>query len=524
MEQVVPNAELPQDRISALRELAGAAFVDWVLHVPAESPTEAQKESAEILYSWIQQHQVNSPNLPISIVLRHLARYNPDLGLSPLNYLRMSCGGEIADREEVGDPVLDNIYKVAVRTYPEFLIKQDAFGPLSFGWYGLPEFDSLVAAVAADENLPFDSTDAEVQLYADFSTGRMSSFGVVDLASSLLSHGWRLACLESASPSLNQFQEHLQRSLSDFRSAYSRRHFRGIGLAAFSGVLFPNGFSMSLPWGRIRSALPTDYPGREDLSQTFSVSYPDGTVVTSKNQGDIVAEVSMTIRCRVTPPPEDFHNVTHLGISSAGKLEDKILQIRLAYLLSLLESKPPVLIPVWRTFVEPFVTGGSWGVTELDRYPRREPRQLSVEEATRWQEWIQQLDKVKLAKLGQAPARLLRAGAERHDATDSLIDAVIAWEALFGAKGEVTLRVSTSLAKLIEAGGVVRAALRRRVAEIYDIRSQVVHGGNVDMSKINEASKDALRIGLRAVAKLARERMDLVKMTSEERSIALILG
>jgi hypothetical protein len=98
--------------------------------------------------------------------------------------------------------------------------------------------------------------------------------------------------------------------------------------------------------------------------------------------------------------------------------------------------------------------------------------------------WIEHLDAIPFGRLGVAPRRLMQASAERSDALDSLVDAVIAWEALFGTETEVTFRVSGALARLLRQTGEDRRKLRTRPSNIYRLRSKVVHGVEVDPQEI----------------------------------------
>jgi hypothetical protein len=133
------------------------------------------------------------------------------------------------------------------------------------------------------------------------------------------------------------------------------------------------------------------------------------------------------------------------------------------------------------------------------------------------------VDAVPSRHLGPAPTRLLRASNERRDKGDALIDTVIAWEALFGATSEATLRVSGAIAKLLRPAGDDRRHLRKRAAEIYALRSQLVHGVEVAPTDLTEASDEALQLGIDAVRTRLSSRSDLAGKTSSERSTELLL-
>ena len=100
---------------------------------------------------------------------------------------------------------------------------------------------------------------------------------------------------------------------------------------------------------------------------------------------------------------------------------------------------------------------------------------------------------------------------------------MIAWEALFGGGSEATLRVSSAIARLVCAPGLERRQLRKRVADIYGLRSKVVHGTFVDEREVSAASRQAIRLTVTLLRTLFKDRPDLVAMTSGERSTQLLL-
>jgi hypothetical protein len=107
-----------------------------------------------------------------------------------------------------------------------------------------------------------------------------------------------------------------------------------------------------------------------------------------------------------------------------------------------------------------------------------------------------------------------------------LIDSVIAWENLFGTKdGEPTLRVTASLALLLESEREARRKLRTRLAKIYGLRSDVVHG-NKPLSKSDyPLCYEALDIAIQALRVLLQDRTDVLeKPDGAQRSLHLILG
>lgn len=121
---------------------------------------------------------------------------------------------------------------------------------------------------------------------------------------------------------------------------------------------------------------------------------------------------------------------------------------------------------------------------------------------------------------------MVRAAAERREPSDVLIDSVIAWENLFGTKeGEPTLRVTASLALLLESEPEARRKLRTKLASIYTLRSNVVHGNSALNRSQYPLCYEALDIAIRALRVLLSDRVDvLAQRDGALRSLYLILG
>lgn len=152
----------------------------------------------------------------------------------------------------------------------------------------------------------------------------------------------------------------------------------------------------------------------------------------------------------------------------------------------------------------------------------RTPIELTHTEKDQWQIWLERVREIDLKRIGVAPARLLRAVAERTDFADALIDAVIVWEALFGDKIETTFKVTTAIVRLLGRTPEERRAIKKEVTQLYEQRSLIVHGqgGHIDQ---HDASQRAIALSIRCLKALIEHRPDLVSKTSGERVSALVV-
>lgn len=127
--------------------------------------------------------------------------------------------------------------------------------------------------------------------------------------------------------------------------------------------------------------------------------------------------------------------------------------------------------------------------------------------------------------------RVLRAAAERDDPVDRLIDAVVAWEGLFGSNPEIKFQVTGAMSILLEPEDLAkRAELFGELGKIYGMRSTFVHGsGQVGDRKfpremVSNSALRAVSIGV-SVFRIVLARPDLVAIGgSRLRSQKVLLG
>jgi Apea-like HEPN len=190
------------------------------------------------------------------------------------------------------------------------------------------------------------------------------------------------------------------------------------------------------------------------------------------------------------------------------------------------EREPRVqLVPTWRYFDEPLMQGSSLSWNDPRQGTGIMPTQLSDAEMTAWGEWYERLSNAHVDRIELALTRILRAIAERREPSDVLIDSVIAWENLFGSEeGEPTFRITTCLAILLEGSFQARKDLRKRLTDIYRLRSKVVHGNRNLKGSEYPKCQEALNIAIDAIRVLVTERTDILELPDgAARSIALLL-
>jgi Apea-like HEPN len=122
--------------------------------------------------------------------------------------------------------------------------------------------------------------------------------------------------------------------------------------------------------------------------------------------------------------------------------------------------------------------------------------------------------------------RILRAVSERKEPEDTLIDAVIVWENLFGSSQETTLRVTMSVAWMLGTDGNNRSALCTELKKVYQQRSDIVHGNaKLKTGLTSPYARRAIEVSIQLLRIMFRDHPELLKLKSgAERSALMLLN
>jgi hypothetical protein len=171
---------------------------------------------------------------------------------------------------------------------------------------------------------------------------------------------------------------------------------------------------------------------------------------------------------------------------------------------------------IWSRELLPFATSG--GAVHVGHV---EPHFFdTVIEPTPIAEWAE--------LIGEGGASAVRIAARRlplavvREAEEALIDAVVVWESLFGGRADSTFRVTSSLARLLEADPGSRHELVARLKKTYGVRSDLVHGRHTS-SDFNEHRMFALGTAMSAARASLRRGTEWLALGSERRSQVIVL-
>jgi hypothetical protein len=232
------------------------------------------------------------------------------------------------------------------------------------------------------------------------------------------------------------------------------------------------------------------------------------------------------LKVRIEAPPAAGEvNAWPEDMQPPAALDRSVERLRLSLLLAVRRDSAAQLLPTWRYFDDPL----GYGIASSWFDPRNAvgfvPIKLTAEEVASVSHWYDTLSHPRFDKIGVALRRIIKAVAERREPADVLIDSVIAWENIFGtSEGEPTLRVTASLAILLEPNLDKREALRRELNAIYRLRSKLVHGSYELSIADGPLCQTALDIALSTLRMLADKRGDVLeKADGAERSLYVIL-
>jgi hypothetical protein len=360
------------------------------------------------------------------------------------------------------------------------------------------------------------------------STFRSNGIQLSMLSEVVLVNAWRRATDRGQQPTIEEFCNLAREQFRFMRVALTGQVQPITVRLAFTGILLPPGTEWRTSAGiRIRETTDQDRQlAPEALKRQHTGTDATGTTTIVNYDGDVVVELERPFKAQALPRPADDPFSIFDGLASGDALERLTTRLRLSLMLAVRREHRVQLAPTWQYFEDPFDFGRLISWADSTQVVGLMPTQLTSEEVAAWQEWFQLLENPDADRVHLALSRVIQASAERRDPSDVLVDSVIAWENLFGTKdGEPTLRVTASLAILLEQDPTARLALRSKLAKIYTLRSKVVHGSGMPTKHEIALCQEALDVVIRALQVLLRDRTDvLAQPDGGLRSLHLIMG
>jgi hypothetical protein len=462
----------------------------------------------------------------------YLGTYSELTGLTLVSSLRNQITGDQMQENSVGS-LEGALTQLAREFYPLFLIPvSDKRIPLSSAaMYSHPLHAAFERHLKQDEVFSklFTHRDEDEGMGPHIfrSTGRSSGIQIELFGSTLINSGWRFAKLRQAAiPNIDQYLEATLDQLHLIRDALEGKGVRVPAVFAFTGVSLPSASEISVPNGKMRCADERDEGvSPSSLEGKISTQNNDGETVTLNYSGDVVYET--TIRYKLLRGHYDDEWPT--GFNGLKDIPRRIENIQLGLTISkgFNPDNPILAIPTWNYIHDPLAHGYEVSWNDPRRGKPFVPFSLSEEDLVPWQHSADLIGERRGTSIDVAIRRTIRAVAERQDYSDALVDAVIAWENLVGARGDTTLRVTGALAWLLATDADNRSDLQSEISKIYALRSDLVHGSKEEHSpaELVDKSGRAIEIAVLALSELFENRSDLLKIKdSADRSQRLLMG
>jgi hypothetical protein len=288
---------------------------------------------------------------------------------------------------------------------------------------------------------------------------------------------------------LENYKSMLKQGRGEAISAYD--------LIGYTGIQLPPGSHVRTPWGVLKAA-----------PSNFRIG--SGSNITTAILG---APCTMALQIS----REEYPTQLPSGIPVTSGIEGARRLLPMAFALASHQHPRCAPMVTFEAALIPLVALNSYRNPGI-LYPHQPTPRLTSEELEAAEAWAERLEESRAGSLQITERRLVSAIAQRAEKDDALIDAVIAWESLVGTRYRTTARVAGALTNLLEGEAPERPALRRRLLEIYDLRSRVVHGDLTGGDDVSAASNQAIDIGLHAVRKLHDRGGDWLTVNSETRA------
>ncbi len=455
-----------------------------------------------------------------------LLEYDKSVRTSRPNVLRRAAGGSIP-RVRGCDPAERALATLARDFYPTLLLDPPAIAmrmglprwrqrtwsmfPVSFRHPASAEFE---AAVEADSLLnalfPWMTPESGKSgfIWTSLGTGR-------GIQLSMLSHDLLIATLfkltldgdfdQAAFMAGSIEQLRLLRRLVDGKQVPVRCS------VAFVGAEL-RGQPLKTPWGTVRA--PSN--GELDFRADTPVAHTQELVLET--------EIPLKLWIDTDPPAPDGGIPPNPFADEVGEtyaaIQQKADRLALTLLLGIDRNPVVAIARTWTLIENPLNQGPtlSW----VQNAAPLHPHVLMTVDRRRIRTWAAQIERNYSERIEIAVKRTLSSLTTRGDATDRLIDAVVALENLFGTNsGELTFRISAGCAYLLERDATRRVEVQKEVSRLYGTRSKIVHGTHAPPA--HEVEPDAAAAATFAVRSLRAlfRRPDLI--ADKDRARRLIL-
>ncbi|MFF8728189.1 hypothetical protein ACF073_17095 [Streptomyces sp. NPDC015171] len=516
----------------------GEEFVRYVLNIPEPESLDnlAELTPTGVLntLSSLALQSVHTGFIDINLIASgQLSAFMPEEGMSVVHFLRKLCGGSVpADVADADDEVLFALRSIALDIWPVLLMPppkiQRGAGFFMASPAGLIQHPKATEAAeifmhdrslsklfppaaGSEQGAPQPLMESAEWIVNAGSSGTRQLVGVL---SGLIYDARLRVALNGHQLTFERLSECLKDSLEALRLLADGKDVKIPAVIGFSGLSLEDGQSIHFTDGVLRGVRPAERGILLNNSGATGAVYETHYAVRilhvyKSNPGsDDWAKPFMKYRARIEESVRSF--------------EYSLDKVRLALLLC--SDEGTLLAPKEETrlIIDPANMGGAsyWSASEHTPANNQLP-------ADKHGEVIAMYDVIRKKhpeSLNIAMKRLLSAASSRWNSNDALIDALIAWENMFGTRTETTFRVTASLAKILEETTEKRLELQKELNKLYAVRSSMVHGAKEpDPDTAAKNRERVIRVAIDGLKALYNERPELLSMPPEDRSKTVLL-
>ncbi|MFG1690336.1 hypothetical protein ACGFNP_60040 [Nonomuraea sp. NPDC049269] len=516
-----------------LTQAYGEKFLMYALvsEYPAIDYSDKPAEAIQVLREIAQQIEGVTDPFGKYINLQHAIGSIDDSGLSLANRLRLVCGGDLPEATD-GDPVAALALAVARETYPLYLLLYP--DSISGGRIGAPTIAythpasiPFCRAALQDPSLanlfPGVDTEKEVDPHAIsssiiLSNGSGSGIQLIGLLPSMLDAAWRWCVLDSR-PTAATYLEKVRAILGQIRLLAEGKKINVPHVIGIRGVDVPETITMKLPFGIIKSSVGWGVIGTPEIENQASallvMHFPLEVLWIGREESNDEEQSKKwdELKGKFAVPRDENSR--------------KLAMVQLSLLLASSEDRPKTATVAFDIILNPGILSGmSYGFNPTPMF-RPAAAMLDETAARRVESWAKVVAERHPSSLDITMRRLITAFTVDRDPTDALIDGVICWENMLGSPQEAVLRVTSSMAKLIESRDPEkRKVIHAELKDIYKARSALVHGNSKQQpkrDKLHQYKNASLQYAIETLLRLYERPALLVEKDSGMRSQSILL-
>jgi hypothetical protein len=501
-----------------LEQFLGPAFLSYAANVPLADVTRTYGRPSDPKHPAVDTVLTvcrSAADTPTEL-LEYLSRRAPGGDASVANALRLAAGGDIGEVE--GDDALTRALEEMARDiYPVLLVPPfrmyveiPIHSSVSHVANALSNHPVLGELGAALESPPFDNAfgGGIVPLFTlPDGSGQGIQEDAIPLA--LIGSAAAFTVLSTGGLQRTAFLREVRARAQALKDTCEGNETRVFVLTAMRGLsLAEPDLHAELPWGYLIS------DGR--LFKSVAGDFLEGEYLALAVDGSARIEIGDARDPGWVEPPDRNRQ------SLDRKVAQSLLKTQLTVLAGIDKPQRLGLLPAQQMTVGPFF-GAGHAISGPQPPVRHVGSRVEAVDLESLGDFARQVERTYGPRLDVAIRRICLGVASREDPGDGLVDAVIAWENLFGSRqGELRLRVSAAIAWLLAEAPDERQELSQEVRSIYDIRSSTVHGAQSG-ADLESRRNRAITLGAQALHALVTQRPDLIPMDSGDRSLSLLL-